>query len=482
VSTPSIAAIGSVCKGYSPCVKAPSRLCYFGQSGAAGPLSTYLSLQRILNSPISLISPTLVLLSASQRREPRTINDTVLSSTFARSKAVMNRWTQNVWDRALHHIRATASRCESIQVEDDQPAPTSVPLVVPRCLPPAPIIENDTSGSDDIDLDDNDSGLSNTRTRQSAYGAETGRRQLSLLEQLPAELLLELMLSASPASLFCLAQTCQRFAALMGSGCFKRYHWPKSIPKRMLQAWPERLAEPDYHELVTLIRRDRLCRTCKARYSVLEQLEMARYDPWLNELLHCTACAVDHPARYFSLAQRGEAAPEHRICIAHEGFVRLCRHKTFKWADLRDLCGRLPNLEGGGIVATSFGCDHASHDDLSRPEVTLDRSESGRECVTIQRDPNMLEEPWTRCWTHIFAHNFQSDRPTLTWYRALDADSYNFAEDDYREYFCRDRDCTNYGLRYKARRLKVWDVRVLMHESCEESCEESCLTGGAMAP
>ena len=205
---------------------------------------------------------------------------------------------------------------------------------------------------------------------------------------------------------------------------------------------------------------------------------MARYDPWSNDLLHCTACAVDHPARYFSKAQRGVTTPEHRICIAHEGFVRLCRHKTLKWADLRDYRGRLLDLDGRDIMAACLGCDHASHDKLGPPKVSFSRKGPGSECVAIELDPDLPEEPWTRCWMNIFADNFQSDRPTLPWYRALDADSYNFAEDDYRGYLCQDRDCSNYSLRYKARRLKSWDVAVLMHESCEESCP----TGGAMPP
>ncbi|OAA56299.1 f-box domain containing protein [Niveomyces insectorum RCEF 264] len=62
-----------------------------------------------------------------------------------------------------------------------------------------------------------------------------------------------------------------------------------------------------------------------------------------NVYMHCSACEVDHPISFFSAAQRREKAGGHRVCVAHEGHVRLCEHKTVKLAEV------LRSLPGGRI-------------------------------------------------------------------------------------------------------------------------------------
>lgn len=99
--------------------------------------------------------------------------------------------------------------------------------------------------------------------------------------------------------------------------------------------------------------------------------------------MHCTACHVDHPAELFSWRQiqRDKETAAHRVCIAHEGHVRLCQHKTVDWATvIKSLpgghldnnfrnafyTGQMSSAEGGNSrfsvdADLRVVCDHPSH-------------------------------------------------------------------------------------------------------------------------
>ncbi|KAF5586662.1 uncharacterized protein FSUBG_12049 [Fusarium subglutinans] len=75
-----------------------------------------------------------------------------------------------------------------------------------------------------------------------------------------------------------------------------------------------------------------------------------------EELLHCHSCERDHPSSCFSQDQA--KLPNGRVCIAHEGYIRICDHKTLTRADIKLL---LPSEvpEDRPVFVTS--CDHPEH-------------------------------------------------------------------------------------------------------------------------
>ncbi|ERS95373.1 hypothetical protein HMPREF1624_08251 [Sporothrix schenckii ATCC 58251] len=72
--------------------------------------------------------------------------------------------------------------------------------------------------------------------------------------------------------------------------------------------------------------------------------------------MHCTACRVDHPTDLFSGPQtRMDAATAaQRVCIGHEGHVRLCDHKTVDWATV---VGSLPGRRVNNNFRNQFDTD-----------------------------------------------------------------------------------------------------------------------------
>ncbi|KUI69758.1 hypothetical protein VM1G_11612 [Cytospora mali] len=58
-------------------------------------------------------------------------------------------------------------------------------------------------------------------------------------------------------------------------------------------------------------------------------------DRYCDGFLHCSVCLVDHPAYLFSHSQRVRK-PHRRVCIAHEGYLRICGHKEgiVLWSDV----------------------------------------------------------------------------------------------------------------------------------------------------
>ena len=97
--------------------------------------------------------------------------------------------------------------------------------------------------------------------------------------------------------------------------------------------------------------------------------------PLSSQFMHCTACRVDHPVALFSgrQMQLDKATTVSRVCIAHEGHVRLCDHKTVEWATVvRSLPGgqlndfRNPSAEDKQNTFQvdphlRIVCDHPSH-------------------------------------------------------------------------------------------------------------------------
>ncbi|TLS26469.1 hypothetical protein PpBr36_04980 [Pyricularia pennisetigena] len=74
-------------------------------------------------------------------------------------------------------------------------------------------------------------------------------------------------------------------------------------------------------------------------------------------------CGVDHRSWLFSAAQR-RMSSELRVCIGHQGYMRLCDHKTAAWAEIMAKTGLLDSAthDRVHIVETMLACKHWSHD------------------------------------------------------------------------------------------------------------------------
>ncbi|KAF5987544.1 hypothetical protein FBULB1_1933 [Fusarium bulbicola] len=75
-----------------------------------------------------------------------------------------------------------------------------------------------------------------------------------------------------------------------------------------------------------------------------------------EELLHCHSCERDHPPSCFSQDQA--KLPSGRVCIANEGYIRICGHKTLTRAEIKLLLlSEVPDYTP--VFVTS--CEHPEH-------------------------------------------------------------------------------------------------------------------------
>ncbi|CAK7232027.1 hypothetical protein SCUCBS95973_008123 [Sporothrix curviconia] len=195
---------------------------------------------------------------------------------------------------------------------------------------------------------------------------------------------------------------------LIAGTCFA----PNKTHNREREYWRQRFRE------VILAKQCRGCRAVPQPYQ-LQDLYM-----------HCTACDVDHPTDLFSgpQTQMDAATAAQRVCIAHEGHVRLCAHKTVDWATVVQSLpgGRVNNnfgnvfgipekqglqtsgAEGEKAAESKFSvdpylrivCDHPSHDAHSNHERgrfergRFERERNERETMSDTQDDGL--PPYTR--------------------------------------------------------------------------------------
>ncbi|KAF5572974.1 hypothetical protein FPANT_12675 [Fusarium pseudoanthophilum] len=75
-----------------------------------------------------------------------------------------------------------------------------------------------------------------------------------------------------------------------------------------------------------------------------------------EELLHCHSCEMDHPPLCFSKDQAKLLSG--RVCIASEGYIRICEHKKLNRADIKLL---LPNEMPEDTLVFVTSCNHPDH-------------------------------------------------------------------------------------------------------------------------
>ncbi|KAF5722392.1 hypothetical protein FMUND_2904 [Fusarium mundagurra] len=75
-----------------------------------------------------------------------------------------------------------------------------------------------------------------------------------------------------------------------------------------------------------------------------------------QSFLHCHSCEMDHPSLCFSQDQA--KLPSGRVCIANQGYIRICEHKKLTRADINLL---LPSRVPDDALVFVTSCDHPDH-------------------------------------------------------------------------------------------------------------------------
>ncbi|KAK3363985.1 hypothetical protein B0T25DRAFT_56627 [Lasiosphaeria hispida] len=221
------------------------------------------------------------------------------------------------------------------------------------------------------------------------------RRQLL---DLPEELLLAIMRVLDPTSIQFLRRTHRIFLRLFSDPCFRHWQYDDlelSATKNGSMRFPWVRANLDFEKqafnrsfryIMNLEKEQKQCLSC--RMTRVENPGRA----WdlANKFLYCEACHVDHPSAFFSPAER-KKGDEDRVCIGHEGYIRLCEHEVIT---KKMVVEAMPRLMGQGTTTAGevvlLTCRHPSHlpthhdteaDDLGliheHPTVMLKRVGSG---------------------------------------------------------------------------------------------------------
>lgn len=177
-----------------------------------------------------------------------------------------------------------------------------------------------------------------------------------ILSRMPEELLLQIMDNLDPVSIFCLRRTSRTFLRLFNSQSFKELHDKEEFFKPGPWAGQKLPRGGNWSEMARLLRKDTYCASCQVGWAHSTFLHM--------QYMHCSACNLDHTATLFSAAQRNESRAK-RVCIGHEGHVRICEHKTVQVDEI----SRWPRLR-------RFACYHHSH----VPDHHLER---GRKAIRV---------------------------------------------------------------------------------------------------
>ncbi len=195
-------------------------------------------------------------------------------------------------------------------------------------------------------------------------------QQCSRLCQLPDELLLTVMQQLDLLTIQCLRRACRLFLRLYSSPEFSNSHNPGARNYSYSYGWLNPWQQPSVKQwpvdqLPPLLARDigRYCKDCRgARYSRSWQKRAARLT---TETLHCSGCQFDHPRAVFSASQRQSPNSASRVCIGHEGFVRVCQHRVIKWDEIAPIALRLSEFDTGsaGLAARIYlpPCNDSSH-------------------------------------------------------------------------------------------------------------------------
>lgn len=173
----------------------------------------------------------------------------------------------------------------------------------------------------------------------------------SPLMRLPDKVLEAIMRYLDNESLHSLRNTSRTLSRLSSSDEFKK----RRVDSNDVWGWYSKVS----NVAAGYYRRDAYCPACA------HIRERKREDPRFEALFHqnlwCAACAEDHPAALFSASQRREP-DDSRICVGHEGYFRICQHRTITWLDVQEWTASLAHLEAYGVNGIRGRiCKHPDH-------------------------------------------------------------------------------------------------------------------------
>ena len=208
--------------------------------------------------------------------------------------------------------------------------------------------------------------------------------------RLPDELLLEIMKYLDPIDIQCLRRTSRVFLRLFGSTIFTschdfRYQY-RAEPLRRQQPLLDHRARKSF---LPLLERDRYCGPCLR----VRRLNLPLPRSLAERQLYCGRCQIHHAAGLFSVSQRRLSETKTRICIAHEGYLRVCQHAVFRWSDIERWMAEVTR-ESTTPWMRKVLCNHHEHDlqcekqpaDSARIELTLSkwRRPSGGDALSFR--------------------------------------------------------------------------------------------------
>ena len=178
-------------------------------------------------------------------------------------------------------------------------------------------------------------------------------QECSRILKLPEEVLINVIryVSADMPSFFFLRQVSKKFRRLVTDRTFRGHIFSSyhdchdclgrdfhclGAPRGPLKLFHHRQSPRILREIGDLIRLDAWCARCRNSRRWREHMGIStvcKFSAPEYDYLHCSGCGVDHPAALFSFGQKQKCWID-RVCVAREGFVRLCEHEVVTWAEM----------------------------------------------------------------------------------------------------------------------------------------------------
>lgn len=152
---------------------------------------------------------------------------------------------------------------------------------------------------------------------------------VSPLCRIPDELLLQIMGYLDSVPLACLRRTSRIFLRL-----YSQCDLPLDPPADP-GPWPcmSHLNFINKQNLRTLLSWDKFCGLCFEARSWL--LSHPQGQTLSRSRMYCNACRTQHSEGLFSRWERNSSGLGGKVCVAHEGHLRVCQHRVVRWADIR---------------------------------------------------------------------------------------------------------------------------------------------------
>lgn len=190
--------------------------------------------------------------------------------------------------------------------------------------------------------------------------------------RLPDEVHRRVMRYLDNEAMYSLRHASRTFLRLFSSDDFKKQHSHYGY-----SVWKTQPDSAFNDAVLAYYRRDAYCPACAHIRG--QKRKDPRFEALFHQNLWCAACAEDHPAALFSAWQRREP-DDSRICVGHEGYFRVCQHRTITWLDVQEWKQALAHLDAYGVDGIRGKiCKHAEHRYLCNREVgRIDLEITGR--------------------------------------------------------------------------------------------------------